>query len=281
MTQTILDDQKGNALRFSGVRQFESKLDFAAFSAKYVVAGSELYQINRRHYRVESGEYITGNASIESNITIDHPSVVKGICVDVSRHFIEEIIAFEFGNNQELTSFILEREGMVNRFNTQHTQLGYAFRQLEQLFTANAPSAANSLNAEIFYTLAECIVKDHSLLFRQFQQLKTVKIETSQRLFDCIHEGRLYIDRHFLKPMNLAEISLQAHVSEYHFIRLFKQVVGVTPYQYLLHNRLQYAYELLIQGQKANAVAELTGFADLASFSKAFKQKFGISPSKA
>jgi AraC-like DNA-binding protein len=119
------------------------------------------------------------------------------------------------------------------------------------------------------------MVKDQVVLWQQFSRLKTVKHETSKRLFDFLHAARLYIERHYLEPIALSSIAQEAHLSEYHFIRLFKKLFGRTPYQYVLHLRLQHAQLLMQQGYGVAEVAFQTGFADKSAFCKAFKKKFG------
>jgi AraC-like DNA-binding protein len=60
---------------------------------------------------------------------------------------------------------------------------------------------------------------------------------------------------------------------------LFKKVVGVSPHQYILSKRLELGKELLEKKQMPVSAAALeSGFADVFSFSKAFRKHFGVSP---
>jgi AraC family transcriptional regulator len=70
-------------------------------------------------------------------------------------------------------------------------------------------------------------------------------------------------------------------MSEYHFFRIFKKAFGISPYQYLIDVRLNWAFQQIKQQQQSiSSIAHETGFADLSSFSKAFSKKFGFPPSK-
>jgi AraC-like DNA-binding protein len=277
MNKTVLHTPEGGSIRVSGVQEFDQALVFAPFAAKYVVRGCEEYHINNRTYKVHSGEYISGNASLTSRICIDNPQPVLGICVDIQPTIIADILQFEYAKTNAFQSFILDQEGMVQRYSKKHTHLGYAIGQIAHQFEALV-LGETTLNSELFYTLGECIVKDHALLWEQFQRLNVVKHETSMRLFDFINDARNYISRHFLETISIADIAAQAHLSEYHFIRLFKKVFQLTPYQYVLELRLQYGCDLLVQGCKPVDVAIQIGFADQAAFTKAFKKKFGCTP---
>lgn len=68
-------------------------------------------------------------------------------------------------------------------------------------------------------------------------------------------------------------------MSRYHFIRLFKQSTGMTPYQYLTQCRLERAQHLLANTDLTIAeIAERVGFATHSHFTKVFRQHFSVTP---
>ena len=69
------------------------------------------------------------------------------------------------------------------------------------------------------------------------------------------------------------------HCSKFYFLREFKKLVGITPYQYLMDKRLDQAKYLLssTKGAIASVGYEL-GFNDQAHFTRAFKKQFGLTP---
>lgn len=278
MHKPVVSDGLGNEIRLSRVSQFDGSATFKAFSAKYVVQGSEWYQINGRRYEVREGEYIIGNTTADAHILIDSPKPVSGVCIDIDTQKLQEIIAYQYGDNDRFRSFLFEQEGMVNRYKAHHTHLGYVIQHIERHFEALS-DGTRLLGDDIFYSIGECIVKDHAQLFRQFCNLKSVRNETSRRLFDFIRDARHFIDHHFADDIGIAAIASEAKLSEYHFIRLFKKVWGVTPYQYVLRCRLEFAHALLVDGVPASEAAHRSGFADKCAFSKAFRNKFGVPPS--
>lgn len=278
MHKAVISDRTGNEIRLSRVSQFEGKASFGAFSAKYVVQGSEWYQIDGRRYEVRQGEYITGNTTSEAYIQIDHPKPVSGICIDIDTGKLRDIIGYEYGNHEAFRSFFFGEEGMVNRYRAHQTHLGRLIRGMEARFEELA-SGERLLNGDIFYAIGECIVRDYAQLFSQFSNLKSQKNETSRRLFDFVTDARHFIDHHFMEDIGIARIASEAKLSEYHFIRLFKKVWNVTPYQYVLNCRLEFAYQLLYNGTPASEVAYRVGFSDKCAFSKAFRNKYGMPPS--
>ena len=70
-----------------------------------------------------------------------------------------------------------------------------------------------------------------------------------------------------------------AGYNEQYFVRLFHKSIGQTPYQYIINLRMKAARKMLTNGETVTRTAELTGYRDIKSFSRAFKKAVGISPS--
>lgn len=93
--------------------------------------------------------------------------------------------------------------------------------------------------------------------------------------------GKDFMDLYYLKNPEIKQVAIESSMSEFHFYRCFKQVTGRTPYQYMLEKRLAHGRELL--NEKTMLVSEIAtqcGFPDVFTFSKAFKRKYGLSPTK-
>jgi AraC-like DNA-binding protein len=88
------------------------------------------------------------------------------------------------------------------------------------------------------------------------------------------------IDRDFAELLDVRALAHEAHASRAHFIRSFKKAFGETPHQYLLRRRMERAKELLRNTPlSVTEVSLAVGFRSLGSFSTAFRQLVGESPS--
>jgi AraC family transcriptional regulator len=77
----------------------------------------------------------------------------------------------------------------------------------------------------------------------------------------------------------LGSMAQQVSISQYHFARLFKQSTGLSPYQYVIHCRIERAKILLLQSQlKISEIASQVGFADQSQFTRHFKRLLGVTP---
>ena len=94
-------------------------------------------------------------------------------------------------------------------------------------------------------------------------------------------ETALWIDANSHEQINLEDAATQAGISPYHFLRLFSNVVGVTPHQYLVRSRLRHAARRLTDDDSAiTEIAYDVGFGDLSNFVRTFHRAAGASPLK-
>lgn len=277
VNKSIFSDIKGNELRLSSVIQTEQKVNFKDFSAKYVVSGNEHYTINNRKFALKQGEYVIGNVTTSSEVLIDNMSPANGICIDIGKELVTEIIDFQYQNVAAFSNFLFDQEWMTQKYNVKNTSLGYALNQLSNDFD-NLKRGTTKVNKELFYAVAECIVKDQSTIFQGFNRLKSVKQETNGRLFNFVYDAKNYMDDNYLEKINIEIIAREAKLSEYHFLRLFKTIFNTTPYKYLSQKRLNFALELLENKYSSSDIAVLLGYTDVPAFSNAFKHHFGFSP---
>ena len=93
-----------------------------------------------------------------------------------------------------------------------------------------------------------------------------------------LHHAKAYIHEHIETDMSLDDISHAAHLSKYHFLRLFRQQFGMTPHQYVINCRVNAARAALDQGAPLTEIALRFGFTDLSHFNRRFKRIYGMTP---
>lgn len=81
------------------------------------------------------------------------------------------------------------------------------------------------------------------------------------------------------QPWTNASMAKRLGVSEDHFIRLFRDIVGLSPNKYLQSSRHSEAKRLLLETSLSiEAIGRELGYEELANFSKSFKKWQGVSP---
>jgi AraC family transcriptional regulator len=83
------------------------------------------------------------------------------------------------------------------------------------------------------------------------------------------------------RPVRLQDLAVRAGMSKYHFLRVFRRLTGMTPYQYLLSARMRRAaLELASSRRPVLAIALDSGFGDLSTFNQRFRAAFGATPTQ-
>lgn len=277
INQSLYADDDKNAVRFSAITKFEDEIRFSGFAAKFVLTGTEIYHIKGRKYSVKHGEYIVGNSGTISSIKIHGDEVVKGLCIDVSEKIIGEVADYTFKNVEGLNDFLLGDQFLVNKYNAQKTNLGYALSEIARRITDGSLDQS-LLGMELFYSIAESIITDQSIIFNEFSRLNHRKPETNQHLYLQLLQAKEFMDENLASDLNLELLAGKSFISMYHFIRLFKTTFNLSPYQYILRKRLEWSRKLLSEGHSVQNTATTVGFTDTPTFSKAFKKIYGVSP---
>jgi transcriptional regulator GlxA family with amidase domain len=88
-----------------------------------------------------------------------------------------------------------------------------------------------------------------------------------------------HIEAHAEDALDLDALADRAIMSKYHFLRVFRRMIGMTPYQFLLGVRMRRAAVRLAASRDAvSAIAFEAGFGDLSTFNGRFRAVFGASP---
>ena len=88
-----------------------------------------------------------------------------------------------------------------------------------------------------------------------------------------------YIENHFHEDICNQDLLQLLDCSESVLLRSFKQVVGISPMQFLMNHRIQKAAEMLLTTKlKSCDIAVSCGFHDFSYFTKIFKRNIGMTP---
>ena len=90
-----------------------------------------------------------------------------------------------------------------------------------------------------------------------------------------------FIEANLTQDIALADLAAEAGLSMFHFARVFKQAVGVTPYHFVRDRRIDRARALLLdESLDLCHVAAACGFANQSHFTAAFSKIAGVSPGR-
>jgi AraC-like DNA-binding protein len=88
-----------------------------------------------------------------------------------------------------------------------------------------------------------------------------------------------YVEAHFSdRSLTIYRLAGAAGLSPYHFMRLFKNTIGLTAHGFVMNTRLKRAQALIADGATLADVAAATGFADQSHLTRHFRRVFGVTP---
>lgn len=123
-----------------------------------------------------------------------------------------------------------------------------------------------------------------SKLFNLFSLLirKTTKESAPQgRYFDKISFAIQNMNKEYQSNYSLDDYAAMCNMSKFHFLRVFKNITGVSPLEYRNNIRLDHAKELLLDTNiPINEIGRSLGYSSDTYFCDAFKAKAGMSPSQ-
>ena len=98
----------------------------------------------------------------------------------------------------------------------------------------------------------------------------------------AIARAVLFVDHHFREPVTLAQAAAQAHLSPNYFSERFREFTGIPFQVYLQQRRLRFARSLLAATDLGvTQVCHAAGFNSPSHFGRAYRRRYGESPSAA
>lgn len=271
----------GNGINFSSLYQLETPgKQIEHLSLKFVVDGIENYTLNDKTYQVQPNNLLIAQSEQFCRFFIDSKTPIEGLCMSIDNKFMHEIVASYC--NLEMD------EALLNFYTTNAFQPVLLQNKSSELFENLiflANKKKNDRNEQIlfqdefFYHIGELVIRESLPVFSAINQVNAQKWQTKKMIYTKMLEAKGLIESELEINLAIPEIAKRLQLTTFHFIRCFKAVYGCSPYQFQLETRLNKSIQLIKSGNYSiTDVADELGFADLPTFSKAFKRKFGCSP---
>jgi len=233
----------------------------------YVVSGKKSWRSSSGTVTAEQGQAVfikKGVRTVEKFCDENYSAMVFFITDDFVRDVVNELV--EYRKNQTISNIPKESEIKLNIDNG----LASYFQSMATYFATDDKLHESILLLKLKELITSIYVSDNNQnLTDYFQSLthsKTPSIIETMEL-------------NFRKKLSMSEFAQLCHRSYSSFKRDFQAQYSESPGKWLLNKRLDYSVYLLLSSDKR--VSEIlieSGFVDLSHYSKAFKKKFGDSP---
>jgi AraC-like DNA-binding protein len=233
----------------------------------HIEKGTAVIHCNNQQLKVSAGDLIIINSN--------DIHYVENKCHDLIEQYIIVDFAFLCSSRQDVCQ---------NKYITPLQQNRIRFQNLIQ--------NDEELRQQVLDLFKEYQQKNHgyellikSILYRIFALLLRRHTVPPADELETRHRYQLrpilqYVDAHYDQKLTLKDLASMAHMSRHHFCRLFKNITGMPPIEYVNRVRIHTAMKLL-QHDKVpiNEVSQAVGIDDSNYFSRLFKKYKKISPS--
>jgi len=164
---------------------------------------------------------------------------------------------------------------------TSDISLGAA-RQIE----ITQPAIYDPILSQLFNRLFSAVIDGADVLYRD-EACLTVIAHVVQRHAELkypkilpapIARAQALLDDDPSVPHTLAELAAEAGMSRFQILRGFAHELGLTPHAYQVQRRVALARRLILAKTPLADAAAISGFADQSHMTRAFVQRFGVTP---
>jgi transcriptional regulator GlxA family with amidase domain len=104
---------------------------------------------------------------------------------------------------------------------------------------------------------------------------------SGNRVEKIIGNARFAMQNNLTGELDIRQLARDNNVGYAYFRKMFKKYMGVSPLRYHLNLRIMRSRELLLTSDKSiNEISDELGFTSVYYFSRLFKNKTGLSPTK-
>ncbi len=243
----------------------------STYTIKYVIDGLKHYNYNNQDIEVSKGQYLILNNN--SQITTEVKKGTKGLSLFLSSKLINEISHFYSSSNSSIKFLEIIQRNSNQKINNLLNEIVY-------LYENNQTGFKQQIN-DLFIIISELIVQEQVSIDNNFINLNIVKHDTKRELYKSITEAKEYLNDNFKEKISLDIISRDIGISKYYLHRIFREINGNTPLEYLKNIRLEKAKnELQYSNSTIFEIAFKCGFDSTSYFSNIFKKHIGLSPTQ-
>lgn len=235
------------------------------FEISIILQGESLYLIDGEWKTVRSGDVLMFNPGVDHAEKQLINTYSHQLHIGIKNFKLYGLEENHFPNSSSLLSI---QDNQLKVFD-KAWQLIEEFNQQQM----NFHFIGRALVMEMMILLLRSLEKEE-----QFQD--TAHTNQSDRMNQVVQLITTYMENNYAKDISIEQLATLYYVSPTYLSKIFKDLTGVSPINYLIQIRLKNAHQMLEkQDLTVKEVAKAVGYEDAYHFSKSFKKHFGISPS--
>jgi AraC family transcriptional regulator len=246
------------------------------------VQGESRCGVSKELVRIEHGYFFLTNQHQHYTLEIESPQT-ETFNIHFGEKLVSQVYTRLVRSAQNLTdSPVIDNHSPVEFYNRLYAK-DVQFQGLVKVLYAHSKQGWQDalLLEEQLTEVVVYLLSRHKQIAKEINQLAAVKKSTQTEIYKRLCLSLNYLHSYYTQELSLDELAGIACLSKFHYLRVFKSVFQLSPYQYLLKLRLEKAGELL--KHTSIPVSEMSvelGFQNITSFSRLFHQRYGYSPTQ-
>lgn len=246
------------------------------YEIEFITGGAGEMVTDGRHFKTMRGDLFFRKPGIETQGIAGYYSYV--IAFDPVYHesrqncYRSKIPYWIYDENT-----LIPDEGYFDRFPYQYNT--DKLNELEPLFANIVQAFASGKEANQPYMKANLLKIIDIIVNELNDNPETHKKRTIRNNYDKIIACKEFIDNNLGSKFTLEMLAERCGLSRNFFCRIFKEILGSTPFEYIIENRMVLAKKLLTTTNiSIEQISVICGFDDLAYFYRLFKRYFQTTP---
>jgi AraC-like DNA-binding protein len=249
-------------------------------SLKSVARGTALYATRQGRHLVTEDSFLILNHGQEYSLEFQGSTITETLALFFEHGLVEQVADSLGTPAQRQLDEIAPRPLTVDWYERLYPNRGRVGTILRSLHRGvRTRTASRSWLEDRFFALAAAMIELRDGVRAEVDQFPGRRAATREELYRRLHRGRDFLSASYTGPVSVAMAANAAHLSPYHFHRMFKSAFQQTPMQFVQDCRLRAAQRLLVAtDQPVTSICFAVGFESLGSFSWLFRKRFGLSP---
>jgi AraC-like DNA-binding protein len=266
--------EKKNVIIHASAKNVAYAEHWGPLSVKCTIRGAEHYQCSSRFYSIDKNQYLIFNEGQYYSSYIYSDVETESFTINFSNSLRQDVVGSFEENLNEKQNKNYEFIEKLYQHNDNVTPL------IIKLYKATLLKNPDvHLITELYFLLLEKLLLQQMELRDEIKKIKAVKYSTKVELYKRLNYAKDFIQSCYMNDIDLETLASVACMNKAYFLREFKKYFGVTPYQYIITQRLKAAKQML--ATTSGTITEIcfaTGYRDISSFCKLFKKNFCLTP---
>ena len=277
-----LDDISSNAFTFESC-SINSGVHNSRFSIRAVYNGYQKYQVHNREFVLNSDQFLVVGEGERFEHQLEQDKDASGIVVAFNPQFIKYYLYYINHSDDQILDHPFEKtEASLYFFDGSYEKTVALDMYLRTLIADINKGLSDPLYYQtLFVRLLDELVGIENGLHQRIRNIPAMKKKTREELYKRLAISKDYIDARIQEKLSLEKIAQHSCLSPFHFLRSFRDFYQMTPYQYVLQQRLKKAHFLINDSATSpKQVMRMSGFDNYRTFQRSFQKKYGVTPCK-